>query len=79
MLKSIAEVSTELLSFIEALQLSLSNPQKQHVAQVADDFLARRGYRYHAVAGLRQLLALWQSGGAITAAQVAEVEAFLAG
>ena len=43
MLKSIAEVSAELLSFIEALQLSLSKPQKQHVAQVADALITTEG------------------------------------
>ena len=43
MLKSIAEVSAELLSFIEARQLSLSKPQKQHVAQVADALITTEG------------------------------------
>ena len=42
-LKTIAEVSPELLSFIEALQLPLSKPQKQHVAQVADALITTEG------------------------------------
>jgi hypothetical protein len=43
MLKSIAEISPELHSFIEALQLPLSRPQKQHVAQVADALITTEG------------------------------------
>ena len=36
MLKTIAEVSPELLKFIASLKLSVSSPQKRHIAQVAD-------------------------------------------
>ena len=36
MLKSIAKVATEMLAFLEILQLPLSKPQKQHVSQVAN-------------------------------------------
>lgn len=43
----------------------------------AGKYLAERGYHYHAVVSLRQLLTLWYSSGAIDAAQLAEVEAFL--
>ena len=43
MLKSIAEISPELHGFIEALQLPLSRPQKQHVAQVADALITTEG------------------------------------
>ena len=43
MLKSIVEVAPELLSFIEALQLSLTRPQKQHVSQVADALITTEG------------------------------------
>ena len=43
MLKSIVEVAPELLSFIESLQLPLSRPQKQHVAQVADALITTEG------------------------------------
>jgi len=43
MLKSIAEVSPELLNFIEILPLSLSKPQKQHVTQVADALITTEG------------------------------------
>ena len=43
MLKSIAEVAPELLTFLEALQLPLSKPQKQHVAQVADALTTTEG------------------------------------
>jgi hypothetical protein len=43
MLKTIAEVSTEILSFIETLELPLSKPQKQHVAQVADALITSEG------------------------------------
>jgi hypothetical protein len=43
MLKAIAEISPELHSFIETLQLPLSRPQKQHVAQVADALITTVG------------------------------------
>ena len=43
MLKSIAEVAPELLTFLEALQLPLSRPQKQHVVQVADALITTEG------------------------------------
>ncbi len=43
MLKTIAEVSTELGNFVESLNLSLSKPQKQHVAQVADALITSEG------------------------------------
>ena len=36
MLKTIAEISPALLSFIDDLDLPLSRPQKRHIAQVAD-------------------------------------------
>lgn len=45
--------------------------------QGAGEYLAARGYRYHAVAGLRALLAEWRRSGAIDERQHAEVEAFL--
>lgn len=40
--------------------------------------LEGRGYRFHAVLALRDLLALWRASGAITAEQAAAVEDFLA-
>ena len=43
MLKTIVEVSAELDNFIEKLQLPLSKPQKQHVAQVADALISTEG------------------------------------
>lgn len=43
MLKTIAEVAPELVNFIDNLNLSLSNPQKQHVAQVADALITTEG------------------------------------
>ena len=55
MLKTIADVSVELLSFIEALQLSLSKPQKQHVAQVADALITTEGSKTGFVAGARSI------------------------
>jgi uridine monophosphate synthetase len=45
--------------------------------QGAGGYLKARGYNYHAVAGLRSLLDEWKRSGAISAAQFAEVEAFL--
>ncbi|MBI5291935.1 MAG: orotidine-5'-phosphate decarboxylase [Chloroflexi bacterium] len=45
--------------------------------QGAGEYLAARGYRYHAVAGLRALLAEWRRSGAIDERQHAEVEVFL--
>jgi uridine monophosphate synthetase len=45
--------------------------------QGAGAYLKTHGYDYYAVAGLRGLLSEWQEGGAISPAQVAEVEAFL--
>jgi uridine monophosphate synthetase len=45
--------------------------------QGAGEYLAARGYRYYAVAGLRALLAEWRRSGAIDETQHAEVEAFL--
>ena len=45
--------------------------------QGATDMLARAGYRLHAVATLSQLLDVWQTSGAISAAQAAEVRRFL--
>jgi uridine monophosphate synthetase len=47
--------------------------------QGAGAYLKARGYDYYAVAGLRGLLGQWQASEAISAAQVAEVEAFLQG
>ncbi len=43
MLKTIAEVSPVLLSFIEDLGLPLSRPQKRHIAQVADALITTEG------------------------------------
>ena len=43
MLKTIVEVSAELDNFIKKLQLPLSKPQKQHVAQVADAPITTEG------------------------------------
>lgn len=43
MLKTIAEIAPELLTFIEALDLPLSKPQKQHIAQVADALITTEG------------------------------------
>ena len=43
MLKTIAEVSPVLLSFIEELELPLSRPQKRHIAQVADALITTEG------------------------------------
>ena len=64
MLKSIAEVSAELLSFIEARQLSLSKPQKQHVAQVADALIITEGSKtlsalYRSIVGDPDVLAIF--------------------
>ena len=36
MLKTIADLSPQLIAFILSLQLSLSRPQLRHVTQVAD-------------------------------------------
>jgi len=47
--------------------------------QGAGAYLKARGYDYYAVAGLRGLLGEWQASGAISEAQVAEVESFLKG
>lgn len=47
--------------------------------QGAGAYLQARGYQYHAVAGFRSLLDDWLASGAITEAQMAEVEAFLKG
>lgn len=46
--------------------------------QGAGAMLAEAGYRLHAVATLSELLAVWLRSGAITPAQHAEVQAFLA-
>ena len=43
MLKTIAEVSPVLLSFIDELDLPLSRPQKRHIAQVADALITTEG------------------------------------
>jgi hypothetical protein len=43
MLKTIAEVSPVLLSFIDDLDLPLSRPQKRHIAQVADALITTEG------------------------------------
>jgi hypothetical protein len=43
MLKTIAEVSPQLIAFILALRLSLSRPQLQHVTQVADALITTEG------------------------------------
>jgi hypothetical protein len=43
MLKTIAEVSPELVDFIEALDLPLSKPQKRHITQVADALITTEG------------------------------------
>ncbi len=43
MLKTIAEVSPVLLSFIEELELPLSRPQKRHIAQVSDALITTEG------------------------------------
>jgi hypothetical protein len=43
MLKTIAEVSPQLVTFILALRLSLSRPQLQHVVRVADALIATEG------------------------------------
>jgi uridine monophosphate synthetase len=45
--------------------------------QGAGEALAAAGYRLHAIAPLRGLLAVWRQSGAISAAQADEVEAFL--
>jgi uridine monophosphate synthetase len=47
--------------------------------QGAGAYLKARGYDYYAVAGLRGLLGEWQTSGAISEAQVTEVESFLKG
>lgn len=47
--------------------------------QGARESLSQAGYRLHAVTTLRQLLPVWQRLGAVSEAQVAEVEAFIAG
>lgn len=43
MLKAIVEVSPELLKFIASLKLSVSSPQKRHIAQVADALITTEG------------------------------------
>jgi hypothetical protein len=43
MLKTIAEVSPQLIAFVLALRLSLSRPQHQHVMQVADALITTEG------------------------------------
>ena len=43
MLKVIAEVAPKLRAFLDALELPLSRPQKQHVAQVADGLITTEG------------------------------------
>ena len=43
MLKSIAEVSPELEQFVQSLKFSLSQPQQQHVVQVADALITTEG------------------------------------
>ena len=43
MLKSIAEVSPELVQFVQSLKLTLSQPQQRHVVQVADALIATEG------------------------------------
>jgi uridine monophosphate synthetase len=45
--------------------------------QGAGGYLKARGYNYHAVAGLRSLLEEWKRSGAISEAQLEEVQAFL--
>jgi hypothetical protein len=45
MLKTIVGVSPELLSDIEALQLPLSIPQKQHEVRVADALITTEGIK----------------------------------
>jgi uridine monophosphate synthetase len=46
--------------------------------QGATETLAKAGYRMHAVVTLGALLDVWQSSGAITVAQVAEVKTYMA-
>lgn len=43
MLKSIADVSPDLLQFVEDLNLPLSSPQQQHVKQIADGLITIDG------------------------------------
>jgi hypothetical protein len=43
MLKTIAEVSPQLVAFILILRLSLSRPQLRHVTQVADTLITTEG------------------------------------
>ena len=43
MLKTIAEVSLNLIAFIDDLDLPLSKPQKRHIAQVADALITTEG------------------------------------
>lgn len=40
--------------------------------------LEGRGYRFHAVVGLRDLMSVWRESGAVTPEQAAQVESFLA-
>jgi hypothetical protein len=43
MLKTIADVSPQLVAFVLALRLSLSRPQQRHVIQVADALITTEG------------------------------------
>jgi len=43
MLKTIAEVSPQLVAFVLALHLSLSRPQVRHVTQVGDALITAEG------------------------------------